>query len=118
MSLDANELVRIIKKAAVDAVHASDPTAIKIGEVISINPLKIKINQKMTLGKSHLILTDNVRDFSVKMTVENDTNNAIPESIMCKVHRGLNSGEKVILLRCDGGQKFIVLNRLEGLCSE
>ena len=29
------------------------------------------------------------------------------------VHLGLKTGEKVLMLRCDGGQKFIVLDRLE-----
>lgn len=29
------------------------------------------------------------------------------------VHLGLNAGEKVILLRCDGGQRFILLDRVE-----
>lgn len=29
------------------------------------------------------------------------------------VHLGLKTGEKVILLRCDGGQNYIVLDRVE-----
>ena len=32
-----------------------------------------------------------------------------------KIHLALKTGEKVILLRCDGGQKFIVLDRWEAL---
>ena len=30
-----------------------------------------------------------------------------------RVHNALKVGEKVILLRCDGGQKYIVLDRWE-----
>ena len=30
-----------------------------------------------------------------------------------RVHNALKTGEKVILLRCDGGQKYIVLDRWE-----
>ena len=30
-----------------------------------------------------------------------------------RVHLGLKMGEKVILVRCDGGQQFVVLDRWE-----
>lgn len=30
-----------------------------------------------------------------------------------KVHLGLKAGEQVLLLRTDGGQKFIIIDRVE-----
>lgn len=128
MSLDTNELVRLIKKAAVEAVNAHDPMAMKIGEVVSTSPLKISINQKITVPASQLILTNAVRDFKVDMTVDHTTenkaggsgeeafsshNHAYKGRKKFTVHLGLKKGEKVLLLRCDGGQKFIVLDRVE-----
>lgn len=130
MSLNANELVRIIKKAAVEAVNASSPFALKIGEVVSVSPLKISINQKLTIPAAQLMLTNAVRDYTVYMTVDHSTEPASGgsgESAFAShshkytgkkkytVHLGLSVGEKVLLLRCDGGQKFIVLDRLEVL---
>lgn len=107
MSLDVNKLVRLVKKAAVEAVLAGNPMSVCFGTVISSSPLRIMVDQKKTLTDAQLILTNSVRDFSVEIT-ENYTDRK-----MIRLHFGLNSGEKVILLRCDGGQKFIVLDRWE-----
>lgn len=125
MSLDAQKLVMLIKQAAVEAVNAKDPMSLKIGEVVSVSPLKISINQKITIPSSQLLLTNAVRDYMVYMTVNHSTENAGGDESLAShahkyigdkkfvVHLGLKAGEKVILLRCDGGQKFIVLDRLE-----
>ena len=130
MSLDANELVRLVKRAAVEAVLAGNPMSVCFGTVTSASPLKIMVDQKKTLTAAQLILTNNVRDFSVEMTVDHTTDAARGGSgdasfashrhgytgrKKFKVHLGLKTGEKVILLRCDGGQKFIVLDRWEAL---
>ena len=39
-------MVELIKKAALDAVKESKPTSIVFGTVISIEPLKINVEQK------------------------------------------------------------------------
>lgn len=128
MSLSANTLIKAVKKAALDAVQAQKPMAHCLGEVISINPLKISIDQKMTLTTAQLMLTNAVRDFAVDMTVSHNTEytsggsgdgafashrHAYAGRKKFTVHLGLKVGEKVLLLRCDGGQKFIVLDRVE-----
>lgn len=122
MSLDANTLVRLIKKAASDVIEASYPFAMKIGEVVSTNPLKISINQKITVPASQLLLTNAVRDHTIVLTKEDDgaddaeeSEDAAEESSdkTYTAHCALSAGEKVLLLRCDGGQQFIVLDRLE-----
>lgn len=130
MSFNPNELVQLVKKAALEAVNASGPMGLCFGTVTSASPLKIQVDQKKTLTEAQLILTNNVRDFSVEMTVDHTTDAASGGSgdasfashrhsytgrKKFKVHLGLKTGEKVILLRCDGGQKFIVLDRWEAL---
>ena len=137
MSLDINELVRLVKQAAVDAVGADNPMAICYGNVTSAAPLKIQVDQKKILGEAQLILTDNVRDFNVVLSTiegegrsqgphytENESGGAGDAAFAShrhryqgrkkwRVHNGLKVGEKVILLRCDGGQKYMVLDRWE-----
>ncbi len=108
MSLDAQNFVMLIKRAAVDAVNAKDPVALKIGEVVSVSPLKICLNQKITVPASQLLLTNAVRDHTVCCEIADQSD---PEKVT--VCLGLKTGEKVLMLRCDGGQKFIVLDRLE-----
>ena len=65
MSLDINELVRLVKQAAVEAVRADAPMAVCYGTVLSTTPLKIQVDQKKILGTAQLILTDAVRDYNV-----------------------------------------------------
>lgn len=152
MSLDINALVRTIKQAAVEAVEAKKPMAMCLGEVVSVSPLKITVDQKMTLTTAQLMLTNAVRDYTVYMTVDHTTGSALGSIDLAHqhaysgatsgddtfsgntesaggvslshtrsyagkkkytVHLGLKKGEKVILLRCDGGQQFIVLDRVE-----
>ena len=137
MSLDTNELVRLVKRAAVEAVQADAPMAICYGNVTSTAPLKIQVDQKKILGEAQLILTDNVRDFNVVLsTIEGEGKSEGPHYTAdesggagdaafashrhryqgrkkWRVHNALKMGEKVILLRCDGGQKYVVLDRWE-----
>ena len=133
MSLDINELVRAVKQAAVEAVKADGPMAVSFGTVTSASPLKIQVDQKKTLTEAQLILTNNVRDFAVEMTTLPDFHETEEESggsgdaafsshkhkyqgrKKWKVHLALKAGEKVILISCDGGQKYIVLDRWEAL---
>ena len=57
---DAVELMKLIKKAAIQAVEASKPVQICFGLVKSTKPLKIYVDQKMTLGEKQLMLSRNV----------------------------------------------------------
>lgn len=137
LSLDLNELVRGVKQAAVEAVQAGGPMGLCFGRVSAVEPLEITVDQKETLSGAQLILTNNVRDYSVAMTVDHETEvishghpvvdsytgggsaTAVDHSHpyrgtkVFRVHLGLRLGEQVILLRCDGGQQFIVLDRWE-----
>jgi hypothetical protein len=120
-------LVEIIKKAAVEAVAASNPCSILFGKVISASPLKISVEQRLTLDESHLVLTSLVRDFEVDMTMNFTTGNTsggsgessfashnhpVTGKQTFQVHLGLTVGESVMLMMVQGGQKYIVLDRV------
>lgn len=106
MSLDINTLVQAIKQAALDAVRASGPMGVCYGTVTSVVPLEIRVDQKKILTDAQLILTSAVRNTAVDITVDNVRK-------PYQIHLGLKVGEKVVLLRCDGGQKYIILDRWE-----
>ena len=125
---DANELVETLKRAAMNAVESTKPVNVCFGEVVGVSPLKINVEQKMILGKKQLILTRNVTDFSTMVTVDWSTENKsggtgegsfashshkITGKKKITVHNGLAVGDDVILVRQQGGQKFIVLDRIE-----
>lgn len=125
-------LIEIIKQAAVEAVKASNPCAIMFGKVISTSPLKINVEQRLTLDESHLILTSNVRDYKTKISFDNPgIKNIVKNYSMddipgtdyklsyqqpiqndITVYNGLKMNESVMLLQIQGGQKYIVLDRV------
>lgn len=123
-----NDFLNLIKKASTDAVEAGKPINVVFGTVISIAPLKINIEQKLTLGTAQLILARNVTDFTVDMTVDHITENRSGGAGDAEyashnhdyvgrksflVHNGLIVGDEVILVRMQGGQKYVVIDRVE-----
>ncbi|MBD5116744.1 MAG: DUF2577 domain-containing protein [Ruminococcaceae bacterium] len=148
---DAAELVKTIKKAALDAVKADKPVEVCFGNVISTSPLKILVEQKLTLGVEQLVLTKAVTDHWVDIEVSHFTVNdnfMIPNHThnifdthsgggSCDtgnldtthkheykgkkkilVYNGLKTGEKVLLIRFDKGQRFVVLDRVSDHMAE
>lgn len=133
-----------IKRAALEAVEAGKPVNIVFGTVLSASPIQINVEQKMTLGAKQLILSRNVTDYTVMMTVDHATENDAfmkeKHTHQCScalssgttddgnlntvhkheykgtkaflIHNALKAGETVILIRVQGGQKFLVLDRL------
>jgi sortase (surface protein transpeptidase) len=122
-----SDITMLIKKAALDAVNEAKPTSIVFGQVTGINPLKISIDQKLILTSEQLILTNNVRDYNVEMTVDHFTesssggsgessfashNHAYSGKKTFMVHNGLVIGDQVIMIQVQGGQKFIILEKV------
>lgn len=125
---DANDLLKLMKKTAMDAVDASKPANMVFGKVISASPLKIMIDQKLILNSAQLGLSRNVTDYEVEMTVDHTTEETSGGSAEASfenhkhaylgrkkflVHNALKSGEEVILMQVSGGQKYIVVDRIK-----
>ena len=104
---DANDLLNTVKKAAVDAMNAEQPSDFCFGKVISTSPLKISVEQKMTLGIAQLVLPRNVTDFKTEITISGSSGKK-----EATIHNALRTGDEVILLKKKGGQKYLVLDRV------
>ena len=102
---DMTDFIKLMKKTAVEAVNASKPAHMVFGKVISISPLKIKIDQKLILTSAQLVLSRNVTDYRLSVTM-----NGYNESMM--VRNALDVNEEVILMQLSGGQKYIVIDRI------
>ena len=81
------DLYSLIKQAAVQAVEASDPVALVIGSVVTKEPLMVAINQRFTLDEAFLILPRRLKE-------------------------EINAGDGVVLLREQGGQRYLILDVL------
>lgn len=131
------DLVESMKNAALGAVEASKPVNVFFGNVVSASPLKINVEQKMTLEAAQLVLARNVTTHTIQMTVNHTTEDETEHTHVIHdtytnggssdptahkhayvgrktftVHNGLVVGDKVILIREQGGQRFIVIDRL------
>lgn len=132
---DYSGLVKAMKQAGVEATNAGGPVSVCFGKVMSTAPLQILIDQKMTLGAAQLVLTRNVTDYEVEVTVEWKTekettththilgdeetgankqkhNHDIEGKKKMMIHNSLVVGDDVVLVRQQGGQKYIVVDRV------
>ena len=111
-------LIESIKKISSGVKDTQEPVSIVYGSVISENPLKILTGQKMILDEKRLILADSVR--KIEKTVEIDWNIGDDDGYGYDIsgirkmteHNGLKTGEKVLMLKMQGGQKYVVLSRV------
>lgn len=86
--LNAYDLLKFIKKAAIEAVEANQPSDFCFGTVLSTSPLQVKIEQKLTLGKAQLVMTETASKLNP-----------------------LAVGDGVVLLKKKGGQKYLILDK-------
>lgn len=113
------------------------------GEVVSINPLAVKIDENLTIIEEFLILGANVKETIIKVPVDHDfqhlheidpweteaagegphkhgipawrTKLAHPEIMLW---RGLEVNDKVRMIRVYGGQRYFILERQEGITND
>lgn len=98
-------LVEIIKQAALEAFKESKPMEIIYGTVEKESPLEIRIDQKRLFTETFLILSNAVKDFKTNININGVTQE-------CTIYNSLKKNEKVILLRFQGGQKYLILDRM------
>ncbi len=118
---DINDLLTVIKQAALDAVENVKPVALLFGSVTDTKPLSIKIDQRMTLTESFLILTKNVTKYTTVIEVDDETETAVEHTHKIKgkkkiiVDNSLKTGDIVLMVREQGGQRFIVIDKVVSL---
>ena len=121
-------MVQMVKQAAVEVVRAAKPTELRFGTVVSTTPLAIRIDQKAPLKGPQLILTRNVTDYEVDISVSHiteATSGGGPYEAFSShshrysgrkkiiVHNALVVGDEVVLVQVQGGKKFLVLDRMK-----
>lgn len=99
--LDMTRFVELMKKQAADAVAAGDPVHILYGTVGSVNPLVVITDQQLRLERDVLILPEYLTDHTVRIGERN-----------VMFYGALKAGDKLILLRQQGGQSFLALDRV------
>lgn len=103
--LDANDLLVAIKKASLDVIESVKPVNMVYGKIEGISPLKVNIENKLTLTKDQLIVSDRFKIYEMLCEVEGKIG-------IAKYDNTLKSGEDIILLRMQGGQQYVVIDRV------
>lgn len=127
-------VIELIKKAALEAYAAEKPVYLLFGTVVSKAPLKIRIDQKTTLPEQMLVLTRNVTDYEMDVSVshwvafEKEHQHETEIGVVAlptihrhkyegrkkvKVHNALLTGDCVVLARVQHGKRYVVLDRVK-----
>jgi hypothetical protein len=82
-------LIELIKRASLDAIDNAKMCDLRYGEVVSTSPLKIKITNQFVIPSSLLVVPKRLRDDDP-----------------------LVNGDKVVLIRQQGGQSYFILDKI------
>ena len=97
-------MLDIIKQASLGAVSNTNPVAFSYGTVVSAQPLQIQVEQRFILTGPALVIPESVTESRMVL-----------EGREILLRRGLEAGVRVLLVRMQGGQSYIVLDRLVSL---
>ncbi|MFJ8099412.1 DUF2577 domain-containing protein [Lysinibacillus sp. NPDC096212] len=122
-----------IKKVAVKAVEATNPVNVLYGTVEKAKPLEIRIHEKLKLTEEFLDVAEHLTRHERIVSIDYSYPKKWPESVIgdslkdtsssegytkfdmkyAKMifENGLKKGDKVALLRVQGGHRFFVIDR-------
>lgn len=133
----SNALLTLIKQAAVEAVQAGNPVSFIYGTVISPKPLQVKLDNNLILkqtDKDALIVCRELTDYEIEIepsldkapashwTEESDGGSGeeafeshkheIKGRKKVIVYNALKAGEKVIMFKVQGGNSYVIFDRV------
>lgn len=118
------KLTQIIKQIAVDAIETQKPLDVVIGNIISVEPLKINLSQFIDIKEDMVVIPSEYKEHEEKIIIPEQKINLLDENeeekeytikeqeITIKIQSKLKVGMSVYLLRFGKGQKFYLLNLL------
>ncbi len=94
-----------LKTIVLQAVAAGDPCNWIPGVVVSVSPVAVQIDQKITVKGSQVLIPQRLTNHTQTMV--------LPEigEVAVTVKNELKAGDRVLLLQKKGGQQFLVLDR-------
>ena len=124
-------LIDIMKRAALDATDNAQMCDLRYGTVVSVKPLKVQITNLFTLPESLLVVPQHLTDYELKVTTKGygwftdgaqggynmgaydfHSHGVNQDKQTLKIHGALQVGDKVALLRKQGGQSYFILDRI------
>lgn len=133
---DMTDWLGVMKSVAGNVQKNSELVNLVFGKVETIEPLTIRVDAQTLLIEKELILTHLVRDYEVDIEVSHQTVNddilntlhnhpGVPDNSFdshhyhayqgrkkIKIYQGLQVGEGVLMIKEQGGQRHVVIDRL------
>jgi len=103
MSADLLSVLQAINQASIKGMK---PTDLCFGTVATADPVTITLEGTMQpIPSAAIVLCDSVR---ARQTTATDSRG---DSVTVTLSEALQAGERVVMLRCAQGQRFVVLSR-------
>ena len=93
-------LLDIIKMAGAGAVESGSPVNVVPAVVTQTDPLEVNVDQRFSLPAEVLVVPEHLREYRITV---GETEYVI--------RRPLETGDAVWLLRAQGGQRYLILDR-------
>ncbi|MDF2925883.1 MAG: phage protein [Paenibacillaceae bacterium] len=111
-------MLNAIRQAALTGIDATRPVALLFGEVVGINPLEVNVDQRFTIDADFLIVPETLTRLELDLSHTHSssggaTGDALSEPVV--IRPGLEAGNKVILLRVQGGQQYLIVDKVAAL---
>ena len=110
-------ILSITRKMVKQRAQSSDMSDCVYGTVLSVSPLSVQLVVG-ALCKETIIKIPFPEKGQVKhkhQAIHNGMHNTTEELPEIQLWRGLNPGDRVILIRFNNGQKFLIQQRVEGI---
>lgn len=106
---DIYEAIKVLVNQVLSSTEFAD---IELGEIISTQPLKIKLSDRLILNQSQVMLTDAVMLKTVNLTHKHEDGEDTALTSPIIVRDGLKKGDKVLLLKAKQGQTYVIISRV------
>lgn len=101
------DLIEVLQQILQNGITELKLTDLVIGTVATVSPLTIQIDTLMQpLPEEALIKTEAI----ISKTYSGTTSDGASFSVV--INEGIQAGDKVVMLRCQHGQRFIVLSKV------
>ena len=104
---------QLIKMMSERGGTPSDYSDIVFGTVLKVKPLEVQLANDMVLTEDFLLLGKHIGKFKVQGKAVFEVSFPKKEKMYIEVDNSLEKGDKLMLIRLDGGQQYYILERID-----
>lgn len=94
-------MIDVIKRIAKEAVEAGSPVAFTYGTVTAVGPLEVLVDQRFSLPEELLVIPESLKEYKLDIG-----------GVEYEIRKGLEAGDQLILVRMQGGQNYLIIDRV------